>query len=336
MGEVAAGDGEEGGQARLGCQQVIARVVELLSAHVVADGEQSAGGADEESKISAGGELLRLMGDGLKSLRERAKPGDGGLQGQSELFRKRLLSGRDTLRVRELLVELLGKTNGPIDGKPIRGGVDGELGDLAQGLKARIGPGLVVAHQPKDGVDAAASFGVPPGIAIGRRGRGVERGGGGVQPGQPVGERGVARGRRQARQRRRQLALVLHELPVRAKAGEQRPREQRPMQQGFDSRVESEQRGHKVAAVHGRNKRIGIERRAGAGVVPVEEVAAELFQADNGGKAASVREANSGRVRNPNSTAAWRAFRSKPMLVGETRAASVFPCSSTLSGIRKL
>src|ERR1700722_11830314 len=46
--------------------------------------------------------------------------------------------------------------------------------------------------------------------------------------------------------------------------------------------------------------------------------------------------ANSGTVRNPNSQATCRAFRRKPRLVGEIRAAIAGGSSCTLSGISQL
>ncbi len=63
LGDVAFGDGDEGGDAGLGGEEVVAGGVELVSGTVVADGEELAGFDEEEAVLHDLGVTLRVGGD---------------------------------------------------------------------------------------------------------------------------------------------------------------------------------------------------------------------------------------------------------------------------------
>ena len=64
LGDVSLGDGDEGGDAGLGGEEVVAGGVELMSCAVVADGEELAGFDEEEAVLHGISVAVGLGGDG--------------------------------------------------------------------------------------------------------------------------------------------------------------------------------------------------------------------------------------------------------------------------------
>ena len=111
-GKLAARDGDEGGDARLGGQHVVGGDVSLLELHIVADGEKLPLLVDEKGEVHCLGLAEGLVGDGVDGFDEFAsRRARAAGSRAAKILDERLLAGAASA-AGELGIELRGECGG--------------------------------------------------------------------------------------------------------------------------------------------------------------------------------------------------------------------------------
>jgi hypothetical protein len=125
-----------------------------------------------------------------------------------------------------------------------------------------------------------------------------------------------------------------HHLPIGAKPGKELSSEQRLAKKSESAGTKRIKRSDKITAVDRRNEGRIAERLERLRVVPVVQMAPVLFEPRNCSQAAIGKSDKLGRGQESELAGSLAGIQQQAELVGETRAASKRPSSSTLSGMR--